>query len=333
MRKVYKLILFEPNTTLATRMTSYWSEVEKCSFEYELYTVEELFFIDIEQLNADIWLVDESIYEKLLDRKPNGIILNFTKELGEESSDSIFKYQSIQLTTNLIEELLGITSSTHTSIHSRVYTFYTPSRCPLESTLALEFSRILSRQHKTLFIQLKPYSDLEFRTNQTFTKDISDLLFYLENNTNQSPSKIQKHMMKYSALDILVPPKHAENLIEVSAQQWKDLLDTIAYIYDAIVIELSNSVRGIHTLLHSSDYIITCIPHGEVYRNEYDIYTQNLEQLGEDVIIKNTVELPIGEEVHLGQYASHLQYLRQYRVIDKLLGEVGGFGDLSLREV
>lgn len=147
-------------------------------------------FTDVEQFKkftekncAELLLIAENSYkEEIKDWSVKHIlILNESGNLAGTNIENINKYQSseevFRVVMNCYMEESGNVRRMATGNRMKIIGNYSPiGRC-MQTTFALSMGQILSKKHKTLYLNFESYSGFGYLLNREFAADLTDVLY------------------------------------------------------------------------------------------------------------------------------------------------------------
>ena len=221
------------------------------------------------------------------------IILSETGIINTEGLKSVYKYQNCE---NIIKKILILVSEGNVTqgIISRqnnmkIISFYTPVKRTYQTSFALIMGQMLSKKYRTLYLNMEGFSGLSHLLNRKFTKDISDLLYYLQNGKKGLQYLMGSMVEKMNGLDILPPMMYQMDLISITGNEWIHLLKEIERYsdYEYLLLDLSDSVQGLYDILRQSSVIYCMLKKDEYAVAKIEQYESMLNQCSyEDLLLK-----------------------------------------------
>ena len=221
------------------------------------------------------------------------IILSETGVINTEGLKSVYKYQNCE---NIIKKILILVSEGNVTqgVISRqndlkIISFYTPVKRTYQTSFALIMGQMLSKKYRTLYINMEGFSGLSHLLNKKFTKDISDLLYYLQNGKKGLQYLMGSMIEKMNGLDILPPMMYQMDLISITGNEWIHLLKEIERYsdYEYLLLDLSDSVQGLYDILRQSSVIYCMLKKDEYAVAKIEQYESMLNQCSyEDLLLK-----------------------------------------------
>ena len=221
------------------------------------------------------------------------IILSETGVINTEGLKSVYKYQNCE---NIIKKILILVSEGNVTqgIISRqnnlkIISFYTPVKRTYQTSFALIMGQMLSKKYRTLYLNMEGFSGLSHLLNKKFTKDISDLLYYLQNGKKGLQYLMGSMIEKMNGLDILPPMMYQMDLISITGNEWIHLLKEIERYsdYEYLLLDLSDSVQGLYDILRQSSVIYCMLKKDEYAVAKIEQYESMLNQCSyEDLLLK-----------------------------------------------
>lgn len=286
----------------ASGLADYINRKEGFPFQVRYFSTMDKLLQFARQQVVDVALVSEE-YQKEL--QSEGVIITII-ELGRNSSDCeneyrrIFKYQSME---TIMKEVLQILSEKpdgggHISRRAplKVIGLYSPVKRCLQTTFGLTMGQMLAKKGKTLCINMEGFSGLNVMLKRNFQRDLSDLLYYLQNGRQGLAYILGSMTESINGLDILPPMLCQMDLISIEAKEWLRLFYEIekSSDYEYLILDLSDSVQGLFEILRQCSIIYTMTEKDGFAMAKIDQYEQMLKQCRyEDVLQKtNKCELP-----------------------------------------
>lgn len=221
------------------------------------------------------------------------IILSETGIINTEGLISVYKYQNCE---NIIKKILiqvsegnvtqGIISRQN---NMKIISFYTPVKRTYQTSFALIMGQMLSKKYRTLYINMEGFSGFSQLLNRKFTKDISDLLYYLQNGKKGLQYLMGSMIEKINGLDILPPMMYQMDLISITGNEWIHLLKEIERYsdYEYLLLDLSDSVQGLYDILRQSSVIYCMLKKDDYAVAKIEQYESMLNQCNyEDLLLK-----------------------------------------------
>lgn len=184
------------------------------------------------------------------------------KAVKEENYIPVWKYQSAEKIYRIfVEENMNTDQNSCfrncKKRKKRVIAVYAPAG--EESTeFALELGKTYSRSKNTLYLNLHGYGILP----EVYAKGgmgISDLLYFARQEDYPVGTRVSTSAMHMEQLDYLLPPEYAEEVKEVSADEWIELFTAILEnsIYEVLIVDLGNEIQGLNAIWAYCDEVIT----------------------------------------------------------------------------
>lgn len=286
----------------ASRLADYLNLKEGFPFRVRYFSTLEKLLQFAKQQEVEAALVSEE-YERILQEKNAVkvvIVLSQENVVSRGAAYTVWKYQSCE---TLIKEVLQILAGepekcAHVSrnVQLKIIGLYTPVKRSLQTTFGLTLGQLLVKRGKALYINMEGFSGLNVMLKQNFQKDLSDLLYHLQNG-KQGLSYILGSMVEnVNGLDILPPMLCQMDLISIEASEWLRLFYEIERHseYEYLILDLSDSVQGLFEILRQCSIIYTMTESDGFAMAKIDQYEKMLKQCQyEDVLEKTSkCELP-----------------------------------------
>ncbi len=333
------LVLCDTEEEYAQHMTEYLKAHREAPLDIYTYTDVEEMISFAKNIHIDILVVAENAYtQKVRDLAAEStILLNESGVIRWEHIRNVNKYQAAE---EVYKEILGeyMEMAGHplprlaTESDTRLIGFFSPIRQSLQTTFALTMGQMLSQKYKTLYLNFEYCAGNAELLPDMRTRDISDLIYFLNTDKDRLLLRMQTIVQKKGRMDYIPPVKAGMTLLEVREEEWIELLTRIARSgeYKYIILDLSESVRGLLELLRVCDKIYTLTKDGRSARGKLAQYERLLEMAECDEVLKKTSRycLPrfrkIPDEIELLTKGEMADYVK------RIMGEVTYAASLRL---
>ncbi len=291
------LVLCDPEEDYAQHMADFLRRKKDMDWEVRIFTVQE----ELQKFSAEeaieILLVAESAYgdfiKDLSVKLP--VLLNESGILREKKLANIDKYQPAE---TVWQELLALYMEKNGEQYPKVRGWkkgkligiYSPVRRCLQSTFALTMGQLLAESRTTLYVSFEFFAGLEDWQDRD-RQDLSVLLYYQQNRPDSFGVQLQTLVKKVGKLDYVAPMLNGENLLYITREQWKSLIQALlnAGDYEYIILDLSESIQGLFEILHLCHKVYTIVREDSKAILKMNRYEQLLSLLEyEDVMEKTT---------------------------------------------
>ena len=279
-----KICFFEPDENLAGRLIDYWLEHGLTGYGICYYSDADKWLADYTSISADLWILDRSL-RSIISQLPLGRILWWTDI--PDDPEAVFKYRSAAVLLHMIQGYLG---AERTNVGAAVISLYSPVKRCLQTTFGITLSHLLTKKGRTLYLNLEGYSGLERTFSVSYSKDISDFIYYVNQTSENIPLLIQKFVYRLGEVDIIPPVLNAANLQDITEEMWLRMLELLrnSGLYDYIVIDVSDFIHGIFPILRESQVIFSLTKADLRANAKWQQYRSILEELGYEDILKKT---------------------------------------------
>ncbi len=278
----------------AEGLMEYMSEKSHLPFRIHVFTDAEHLMNSPQMEDIECLLVSESIYGSISGAftVPHIIILSESGNILDNTLHHIKKYQSCE---NIYREVLAYYTKESDAVDKkvrvsekgmRIIGIYTPIQRCLQTTFAFTLGQILSRSHKTLYLNFERYSGLAELLRRDFQSDISDLMYYLECAKEKLAYKIDAIVENVNGLDFIPPAEIFQNIAGIRADQWEELFGEMAECteYEYILLDLTDGMLDLWDVLRSCDLVYTItkgdtIAMAKMYQYEKILRSMNYEDI------------------------------------------------------
>lgn len=280
----------------ASKLTDYLNLKEGFPFQVRCFSTPERLVQFSKQQTVDVALVCEE-YGKVLRNKmeiPAVIILSKEKRIGEESEEVVWKYQSCEVLMKEILQILAtepeVGSHILRTVQLKIIGLYSPVKRSLQTTFGLTLGQLLAKKGKVLYINLEGFSGLNVMLKHNFRRDLSDLLYYLQNGKLGLSYILGSMVESVNGLDILPPMLCQMDLISIDVKEWIRLFYEIekSSDYEYLILDLSDSVQGLLEILRQCCIVYTMTADDGFAMAKIDQYEQMMKQCRYEDVLKKT---------------------------------------------
>ncbi len=252
-----------------------------------------------EREEEDICLIGEDFLdafqtEQLLTKVRRPLYLTEAK-----NGSGIYKYQSIHEMAKAIlklceEEALLPVKGTATT-ETKLIAFYSPAHHMLQSSIALTMGQILAKNKKVLYLNFEPYSGFEYIMQKKFVYDMMDILYFLQEDAEKFRCRLESMVEMTGNLYYLPPVFSYPDMEEIDEKTWQAFLRKIIREtdYEVIILDLTEQVRGLFSLLELCDEIYSCIPKDGLAMAKMEQYKKLLSHIKKEDLLSKTKECKI----------------------------------------
>lgn len=300
------LAVCDTDEAYASKLTNYINLRGGFPFEARYFSSVERMEKAFVQQRIEVILVSEELYREVNMRieADKLIVLREKPQSGENKEDVVWKYQAA---ANLMKQVLDILAK-EGGVHShilrkkrlKVIGFYSPIKRVMQTSFIITFGQLLAKKTKVLYLNLEPYSGLERLMEHEFSKDLSDLLYYLQNGKNGFSCYLYSMTEKIGNLELLPPMRCQLDLISITEKEWKELLYEIEVCteYEYLLIDFSDCIQGLYEILRSCDRIYSIADEDEHTTAKMEQYEKMLKQCGYEDVLETTRKISLTKPIH-----------------------------------
>lgn len=296
------LALCDRETEYVQHMTEYLKTKQDLPFEIYGYTEPEKLVNFGQHTEIEMLVVAEGAYTYEVSRMETGqtLVLSESGHAVSQEVPQIDKYQQADAVYRFIMSKYLEKMPHEQSVdgeRAKIIGLYSPVRRCLQTSFALTLGQTMAWRHRTLYISFEHYAGWNGLLKQENGRDLSDLLYYLDEEGEKFRYRMRIVEEKTGALFYIPPVWAGQNLIYITAVQWQRLLERITAEggYEYVILDLSESLQGIFELLRMCDRVYTIVREDEPAKNKVRQYEQLLRMYEfEDVLDKTRKQnLPI----------------------------------------
>ena len=223
------LAICDAEEEYALQLTNYINVKEGFPFQVRNFsTIGKLLHFTGQQV-VEAVLISEEYLDEIRTKNTVNTVITLSKERMdcEKESEKIYKYQSAEMIMKAILQILArdAKDSGHIArnVQMKVIGLYSPVKRSLQTTFGLTLGQILGKKTKVLYINMEAFSGLNMMLQQSFQKDLSDLLYYMQNGKQGITYILNSMVNSVNGLDILPPMLCQMDLISIEAKEWLNL--------------------------------------------------------------------------------------------------------------
>lgn len=279
------ICFFEPNEKLAEKLVDYWLAHGLEKYRICYYSDASKWKVDASGMVVDLWILDCSLRDVISAPLP-GRVLWWTDQ--PEETGAVFKYRSAAV---LLHTIQGVLQEDRTASEGAcLISLYSPIKRCLQTTFGITLAHILSKKGRILYLNLEGYSGFDRMTAGSFSKDISDFIYYVNQNSEDISLIIQKYIYRLGEVDMIPPVLNPYNLQDITESMWIHTLHELkaANLYDYIIVDASDFIHGTFTILRESQIIFSLTKSDDRALAKWHQYCSILEEAGYADVLKKT---------------------------------------------
>ena len=149
-------------------------------------------------------------------------------EIIEELAEypTVYKYQS---SDSLIAEVMGYYARQEAEAaplaflkkRVKLLAVYSPVKRALKTSFAITLGQVLAQSGTVLYINLEAYSGMEGLLGQVFQSDITDLMYFVKENSGNVVYKLNSVVQTFHNMDFVPPALSPLDIREVKKEEWE----------------------------------------------------------------------------------------------------------------
>lgn len=180
---------------------------------------------------------------------------------------------------------------------------YSPiGRCG-KTAFSLALGEILAEEKRVIYLNLERYSGLrDLGIVGEAAGDINDLVYYCRMDTDSLVYRLSSLVRTFRDLDYITPSVSGEDIMRISAQEWKNVFAALAAAgeYDVVLVDLDISVEDAILLLNMSNRVYMPLLHEKICEAKVAQFFEAAGRLGAGALrerIRQVYLPPIREEL------------------------------------
>lgn len=289
------MVLCDTEEEYAQLMTEFLKKSREIPWKIHTYTsVQEL--VKEEKNNLELLVVSESAYSEDL-REIKTLQTVVLSESGVMRWENVLYVDKYQRAEEVLKELIRVymeiadTGLPKLKRNGNVIFIgnYSPVRRTMQTSFALTMGQILSKEHRTLYLNFEHYAGIGELRPEIQSSDMADLLYFLHGDREKFRMRLQTICMRMGNLDYIPPMKSGQNLLTITEAEWLELLQRIEDMgeYEYVILDLSESMQGLFEILRMCRVVFTITKEDRIARSKLLQYEQVLSLYEyEDVLTK-----------------------------------------------
>lgn len=332
------LAIYDSEERYAYGLMEYFEERPGLPFRIHVFTDGVKFDSYQHKDEIESLLISEKSYSEELEKYniPHIIILS---ESGTELNKTLHHINKYQSCENIYKEVLQYYTE-HSNIsfpnlrtnvkNMKVIGIYTPiGRC-LQTTFAFTLGQLLSRDHKTLYLNFERYSGLSQMLKKQFDSDISDLLYYFECAKEKLAYRVDSIVENVNGLDFIPPAEVYQNLAGVRGDQWIELFMEMEKCteYEYLILDMTDGMLDLWNVLRFCDVIYTISRGDNIALAKIAQYEKTIERTEYSPILGKTKKCSFPLFQNLPQKFDELTHGELAKFVkDRVLPDLYSLGD------
>lgn len=269
------------------QLIALFQEKKKLPFEIHGFTKKESLQEFCRKNKIALLLISESDYRKELQEGEIDriLVLQEGKESLPEDVAAVNKFQPADMLYREIMRVYGEGGKTvpfqkHRKTDLQLIGVYSPLHCCMQTTFALAAGEILARKRRTLYLNFECFSGFETLFGRRFDGNLTDVLYYCDCAKDKLSYKLESIVQRMGELCFIPPAASYEDIQEIREEQWMSIITEIAGAggYETVILDLTEQVRGVYSLLQSCDKIYTLIKEDRMSQAKLAQYELLLKQ-------------------------------------------------------
>lgn len=174
-----------------------------------------------------------------------------------DSYKGVYKYQS---SADVVREVMACYGEEKSVLATQIPVLkktttllgvYSPiGRC-MKTSFAVALGQILARKQSVLYVNLEEYSGFEELLGREFTGTLGELLYYVRQRDTGFTVKLNSMIQSVGALDFIPPVHCAEDIRDISWDDWEYFLRELMIhsTYEVIILDIGNGADGVFAML------------------------------------------------------------------------------------
>ncbi len=328
------LVLCDTEEEYARLMSEYLKSRREVSWDIHTYTEIEALKDFAQTETIKLLAVAENAYTEEVRKLPVGktVLLNESGVMRWNQIRNINKYQKAEdVYREIVSEFMDVTQTMLPKLaagsNTRLIGMFSPVKRCLQTSFALTFGQMLAEKNRVLYLNFEHFAGNRELLPDAQMRDLADLIFFLNTDKDRFLLRMQTILQKKGKMDYIPPVRAGMQLLEVTAEEWMEMLRRIgeSQEYDYVILDLSENIQGLLGLLRLCTRVFTLTKDDRAARGKIAQYEQVLALYEyEDVLQKTCIcKLPrfrkLPENVEQMTRGELADYVRQ--AMEEMLNE------------
>ena len=260
-----QFVFIDKNVHYLERVQDYLVRKNLADFQIVVYTDLQQAMADSKKNAFEIVAISEACYDE---EKINNLCAVHGFLLRESTTNLVCSYQMIEKYQSMDEILKQILTSYTMDVgekllakrgkRAKVISFYNSKAGELSTLYALAAGELLAKERKNvLYINLHPFSGLEGLIKQSFSCDLTDVIYYGLQHSEKFGSRIDSCKNVFQGVNILPVMDDYGDLLSLTREEWREWFASMVYEagYEILIVDFSGLSLGAEVFFADSDII------------------------------------------------------------------------------
>lgn len=326
------LVICDLEAEYAFRLAEVFEQKKELPFEVQVFSEVEELLAFCSYNCVETILISEAAYcsEVAALSKAKVIILSENGNVLGTNDFCVDKYQSAE---NILKEVMCYYAATSGEVDTKVVTLnaskiiglYSPVKRSLQTSFGLTLGQLMARKEKVLYLNFESYSGFEQVLQKEFCTELADLLYFMKHTKGKLLYRVESMVEKVGELETVPPICSPVDMQMIPGEDWKELLIQLCERckYDVIILDLSDSMRGLFEILRMCEKVYTPIQQDHFAKAKLAQYESLLETTGYKDVLQKTEKLLFPQFRNLPEAADRLAGSELGEYICKILKLTG----------
>lgn len=326
------MAICDRHAVYTSQLIELFGEKEELPFEVHGFTKNESLQEFCDKNKVALLLISEPDYREELQEKEIDRILVLREGMGTlpENIAAVNKFQPAGMLYRDIMRVYGegdrvVPFRKTAKRKHRLIGVYSPLHCCMQTTFTLTAGELLAKKKKTLYLNFECFSGFETLFGRRFDGNLTDILYYYDIDREKFSYKLESIVQKIGDLYFIPPAPSYEDFRDIREEEWRSVITAIAETggYEIVLLDLTEQVRDIYSLLESCDKVYTLIKDDRMAKAKLAQYELMLEQEVYRGIREKTKEYRLPYIKNLPAGAERFNHMELMDYVGKLLKEDG----------
>lgn len=245
----------------------------------------------------------------------------------------IYRYQSAGSIMRQILSGIDSRPQVQTQKVRIIGAFHPTGRC-MQTSFLIALGQILSRERRTLYINLEGFSGFRELMGKEYRPDITDFVYYLRRGSSDISQKLEQMIVSLPGLEMIPPANNFSDLMSINPDEIVQLMSSLREngAFGYILIDLSEYIRGVPEILKRCDLVFFFEQEDEMGKAKQIEFEKALESMGYGDILHKVKRVKLSSLPIEETRFERLQYSQLGQVARSVVKEEFGIGSDSGEE-
>ena len=287
MKKQEKIfVLYDSDEEYSEMMCEYLMGCKGLPWKITACTTRKDLETFCESTKPEVILSAASLYDESVEKLANIKTIILDDLDGSANGEAVEKYQPAEDTLRGILRIYSGYISAESlpellpdSERSKLIGVFSPVRRCYQTTFSVLMGRLLAKKGKVLYLSFEFCEGCEELSAADGKGTLSDLVYFIKSAQPVFNMRFRSMVKNIAGLDYIPCAVSGTDIAEIPGEEWKTFFTRICVLeeYSYVILDLSESVRGIFDVLRMCDCIYTMTGNDLTAKRKMEVYENILK--------------------------------------------------------